>query len=375
MSSDEQMDARLAREGQRWRGANSEPAAVDLAALAATADPGPVPDRDGASSPVPLPLISDPEPAIGRRRARVWLASAVGIAAAIAATVLAVQIGTGSPGSHDRAASSGGTPLVGTHWLLSGLAGANGMNSPLAKQVELIFDPAGVHFSDGCNSGGGEATASGSTITFGRLVTTLMGCLNNDAPLGKQIMLIDGVLKGTVHYAIDGDTLTLTKAGVGSLTYTAARPAASPAVTGAAQLAGAWDLTTISPGSNVARSFGTSSSAPPNSRLTFAGGELTGSVGCWSVSAPVTVGGGTISVGKVELSGGAGCGDSQEFAIVLRGAATWQASATRLTLSDTHGGQLVFTRELDPGFSGLGGSGGASGTATPATLPSATATK
>lgn len=55
-----------------------------------------------------------------------------------------------------------------------------------------------------CNSGGGEYTVEGESLTFGAMMTTLMACADDTQDWEFSTGLAD-----TVAYAIDGDTLTL----------------------------------------------------------------------------------------------------------------------------------------------------------------------
>lgn len=109
--------------------------------------------------------------------------------------------------------------LVGIDWKLTGLAtdGPNGVASTPAAPATLRFDGAGqLTGSDGCNSMGGHATISPGRLdglTFGGTLVECPGAVH------AQYMLLGRVLRGSSTWSIKDGQLTLTKAGVGSLSY------------------------------------------------------------------------------------------------------------------------------------------------------------
>ncbi|PZS16785.1 MAG: hypothetical protein DLM57_09625 [Pseudonocardiales bacterium] len=101
MSSDDDLNARLSAAGERWRAANKSIADVDLGYLEIRAEPVDVPVAPGGAAPP------------HRRRMRVALGAASGIAAAVAATLVAVQLGGSGP--HHRpqpATAAAGVQIV-----------------------------------------------------------------------------------------------------------------------------------------------------------------------------------------------------------------------------------------------------------------------
>ncbi|PZS31289.1 MAG: hypothetical protein DLM58_12020 [Pseudonocardiales bacterium] len=99
MSTDD-LDARLAAAGERWRAANKTIADVDLGYLEIPAEPIDV--------PITPAVVATPR----RRRVRALVGSATGIAAAAAAAILVVQL-TGSGPKHKGLASArGGVQIV-----------------------------------------------------------------------------------------------------------------------------------------------------------------------------------------------------------------------------------------------------------------------
>jgi len=336
--TDDELDARLSDAGARWRERNPEPARVDVAALATAAD-----DGDGAAeASEPLPLIPEPQPKRHRsRRARVLLAASAAVVAAVVASVLAVQLGGGSSGSNTPAAQ-GGTPLTGTDWqLVATQHGAVDTSTNATLQVTSSGELSG---NDGCNAFGGRVSLSADRLVIGRVVHTMMGCLGANGTVGQAV---DSVLSGgAVQYAINGDTLTITKAGAGTLTYTAQpRQAATPAVTDPSAIAGPdWALNTVQLGDNIAQAYGTASSAPPGAQLKFAGGRLVGDDGCNSFTAKANLGSGTIAVTDFADTTTNPCPSSSNWTLVLQGATHWQLAGDQFTVTDAHNGRLVFTK-------------------------------
>jgi heat shock protein HslJ len=358
--TDDDLDARLSDAGSRWRERNASATPIDFHAVADAAAGA----EDGADADVgsqPLPLIPDPPARKHRRSTRILLAASAAVVVAVVASVLAVQLG-GSSGGNSPAAQ-GGTPLTGTDWQLvatSKSGAATGTNATLH-----VTDSGELSGNDGCNAFGGRVSVSSDQLDIGRVMHTMMACLGANGTVGQAV---DAVLSGgTVQYAIDGDTLTITKAGAGTLTYTAQpRQPATPATTDPAAIVGpVWKLNTIQLGDNIARPYGTASSAPPGARVTFTQTELTGSDGCNAISGKVELGPGTIS-----LPAGLGqtlkqCGPSwSDWTLVLKGATHWTIAGDQLTITDAHNGKLVFTRDIDPGFSGASGTAAPSGTTT-----------
>ncbi|MEV5607222.1 META domain-containing protein [Streptomyces sp. NPDC052225] len=100
--------------------------------------------------------------------------------------------------------------LVGTTWTVTGLT-SDGVAQSLPKAAQdrarLVFGKDGrVSARLGCNSGGAKATVKDGHITFGRLVTTKMGCFGAAADIERTMR---NVLDGKASYAIQGDSLTL----------------------------------------------------------------------------------------------------------------------------------------------------------------------
>ena len=124
----------------------------------------------------------------------------------------------------DKEVATRDQPLDGTSWVLDGIVSGEAVSSvPSGVSAAIQIADGRVQVQAGCNTGGGSAevgaeTGSSGTITFGPIGLTRMAC-------GPEAMSVEAavttVLSGTVRYAIDADTLTLT-AGVHALVFRAA---------------------------------------------------------------------------------------------------------------------------------------------------------
>ncbi|MEP7020974.1 MAG: META domain-containing protein [Pseudonocardiales bacterium] len=117
--------------------------------------------------------------------------------------------------------------VVDVGWRLSAVT-QDGPNSSsgtsVAADAPLKFDGHGrFTFSDGCNSGGGVVTVTAGKMAFSGHVSTLIACPGIDP---VQTRVISRMFDAEVSWSIKDGQLTITKAGVGSLTY--AQPSALP---------------------------------------------------------------------------------------------------------------------------------------------------
>ncbi|HZY76725.1 MAG TPA: META domain-containing protein [Jatrophihabitantaceae bacterium] len=342
--TDDELDARLSDAGSRWRDRNTEAARVDCGAIPAN-DSADAADESADSQP--LPLIPDSPAPKRSRRTRILVAASAAVIVAVVASVLAVQLGGGSSGGNSPAAQ-GGTPLTGTNWQL--VATQHGAVDTGTNATLHVASSGELSGNDGCNAFGGRVSISADALTLGRVVHTMMGCLGANGTVGQAV---DAVLSGgTVQYAIDGDTLTITKAGTGTLTYTAQRQQATPATTDPAAITGPdWVLNTVQFGDNIAQAYGTASSAPAGAQLKFADSRLVGSDGCNSFAAMADLGSGTVEVSDLAYTTSVACPDvsNWNWTLVLKGATHWTLTGDQLTITDAHNGKLVFTEVPDGG--------------------------
>lgn len=114
--------------------------------------------------------------------------------------------------------------LEGTGWTLTGIGQGTGPDAAISsvpKRVRstLLIADGQIELSPGCNSGSGSVQVEGDTLRLGSVMMTQLGCADERADVESAVL---GALRGTVSYAIDGDTLTVTGADDTTLVYTAA---------------------------------------------------------------------------------------------------------------------------------------------------------
>jgi heat shock protein HslJ len=113
----------------------------------------------------------------------------------------------------DRVVADPDRPLLGTRWVIAGLiAGSVASSIPTGATAALTFSDGRVDVETGCNIGGGTATVTGGSITFGTLTLTKRPCAAETAGLEQAVVR---VLTGTATYTIDADAMTLTNGGAG----------------------------------------------------------------------------------------------------------------------------------------------------------------
>ena len=102
----------------------------------------------------------------------------------------------------DEDDTTGGS-LAGTRWVVTEMPGVALVPDALPS---VSFTAAKVAGRGGCNSVGGDYTASGSTIFFGSLFQTLVGCAE---PIKAQEEAFVARLQAATSYAVEGDVLRL----------------------------------------------------------------------------------------------------------------------------------------------------------------------
>ncbi|HSK56684.1 MAG TPA: META domain-containing protein [Jiangellales bacterium] len=112
-------------------------------------------------------------------------------------------------------------PIEGTRWVLESLVDGDAVGS-LPPDVESGLttrtDGTRLDVSTGCNEGSAAVTvqpsraASSGTLTVSTVATTQMACAEAVREVETHVL---AVLEGEVVYEVDGDTLTLTNAGLG----------------------------------------------------------------------------------------------------------------------------------------------------------------
>jgi heat shock protein HslJ len=108
----------------------------------------------------------------------------------------------------DRKVAEPDRSLYGLRWRLESILSKETASSvPAGAEAYVEFSPAGeLTASAGCNTIGGTARVSGSSITFVDVAMTLMGCPQPQQTVEAALVR---VLKDKVTFKIDGPTLTL----------------------------------------------------------------------------------------------------------------------------------------------------------------------
>jgi len=100
-------------------------------------------------------------------------------------------------------------PLEGTAWTLTTIAtpDSQAVSSTIAgTKVTALFDVGAVSGSGGCNTYHGTYEASGSSLTFGPVSSTMKMC---EPDVSAQEQQYFSALDATAAFAIEGDQLTL----------------------------------------------------------------------------------------------------------------------------------------------------------------------
>jgi heat shock protein HslJ len=198
---------------------------------------------------------------------------------------------------------------------------------------------------DGCNTLAGEAQVVDHTIDFTALGGSQMACTGSANTTEEQI---HAILSGRVGWSVDGDELTLTKDGAGSLVYRSGdsnQPQFAPLVDTT------WHLMTLQSG---AGSNGTAASVVTDVTVVFDGtGHVTITHRCYIDRADADTGKGTLDITHKQLQRAVPCpaeptqqreqDENQVVDHVLSGQATWTIDRGRLTITKDGVGGLVFT--------------------------------
>lgn len=117
-------------------------------------------------------------------------------------------------------ASAGGSELVGTTWVLTGIAGMPMLS--MGEPPTVVFDAAGtVSGTGGCNQYSGEYSVDGGSISIGELASTMMACTDMMAMAFEQAFV--PMLPVMTGWAIEDGVLTLTGPAPGlTMTFEAA---------------------------------------------------------------------------------------------------------------------------------------------------------
>ena len=226
--------------------------------------------------------------------------------------------------------TSSSTPLVGTHWILTGPRAVVAASADVT--VTALFDATTISGESGCNAYHGTYEVRGRRMTIGKEVaTTLRSCPRGPTAVERAYLQR---LSRVASFRINGKTLSLAgRRDQVLLTYRAS--------VGAQQIVGRWEVTGYYTGSAI-------TSVAPNSTLTaeFAGSELSGDGGCNTFGGPYEVSGNTIKIGPLNSTLRACAEESlntqeAQYLLALELAASFQVSGSRLDLLRADGGIAV----------------------------------
>lgn len=243
-------------------------------------------------------------------------------------------------------------PLDGTRWTLTALGSGSSPDaavSSVPNGVDSGFQIDGDQISiwPGCNTGSGKVVVGDSTISATRIATTMMACTDARGDVEQEVLAFFN--SGSLDFAIDGDTLTLTSGDGKTLTYVAG-DSGSGSGSGSGTTSPdpsviqgiSFTLTQIS---TVDGNTATGGSIPAGVTATL---ELHPDMafvntGCNRGRGPVTYGDGTLTVGPLALTkmacrGPAADVDRAVLAVLgTGGPATWTWDGSALVVSSADG--------------------------------------
>lgn len=121
----------------------------------------------------------------------------------------------------DREVAEPDQPLVGPTWTLAGfITGDVASSVPQGVTASMTFNANGgvdIHF--GCNSGGGNYTVDGDSITFSELIQTEMACAGAASQVESAVISV--LREDALTFAVDANSLTLMAANGNGLQFIA----------------------------------------------------------------------------------------------------------------------------------------------------------
>lgn len=143
-----------------------------------------------------------------------WLATFLGgITYTLAGDTLTLTNGATRLTLLDKEVATPDQPIEGTRWVVDGIVSGDAVSSVPAGVTASIRISAGqLDVDTGCNTGGGPVEVTPTRLTFGSIALTKRACLAGPAAVESAVV---AVLKGTVDYTIDADTLNLDAGAVG----------------------------------------------------------------------------------------------------------------------------------------------------------------
>jgi len=255
---------------------------------------------------------------------------------------------TTGPGANNTTGNATPTPdpaLLGTWQLVSFLGADGGTVAAIAGSTPLVtFDREGrLGGTAGCNHFSADYTASGSTLTVGPVVSTLMYC-SLPAGVMDQEQRVFALFPMTGGYTVSGNSLFLSdRSGNRIMSFErAAAPTPAPLV------GTTWQLSGFSDRNGTARSV----LAGTNATLVFApDGTLRGDTGCNIIQGPYTQTGSSLSLGPLAVTERA-CADpammvqERDLLEALGVATTYDVQGDRLRIANASGGPTAEFRRL-----------------------------
>ncbi|MFE6283001.1 META domain-containing protein [Streptomyces sp. NPDC057877] len=203
---------------------------------------------------------------------------------ALALLPLAAACGTEKAGSGGSGSAEPRSPLTGVHWTVDSVTvDGTTLKAPASARVH-IDDSGRAQGNYGCNHFSARASIDGDRVRFSDAAATEMGCDD----LAFEERLARTLLADTLRAKTADGHLTLTTGSGDTVRLTEEK--------GAPLHGTRWTVTGLGSGETTqSLPSGTEGKA----HLTFdeKTGEVTGSVGCNRVTAPATVGDGTITLG------------------------------------------------------------------------------
>lgn len=167
-------------------------------------------------NPTPAAAAADEVPLQPETAGRPAARRTTGLLSVAAVVLAAVGIAAWSASRPNGSALTAAGRLPGTDWLLVGYGDQTTPAHQAPQGVRLRIADGRILGDDGCNTFSGPVDVGQGTLRLHDLATTAVGC-PDELPLYEYF---DGI----VSWSITGDTLTITKDGVGTLTYRAPRP-------------------------------------------------------------------------------------------------------------------------------------------------------
>jgi len=117
------------------------------------------------------------------------------------------------------AGQTGRPPLATGDWRLLDINGIAAIPNEIDRRPTIRFsaDSGRASGNGGCNSYGGQATISGTSLQVSRVISTKRACV--DAALNQQESRFFAALETVDHYSVSSDTLRLLRGSAVALRF------------------------------------------------------------------------------------------------------------------------------------------------------------